>query len=63
MREPEFIIKIAADSVINLRRIDVFRVLDSCSNDELALSAAYIRQNRPDLAKEVSDCLFDILAE
>ncbi len=60
MREPSFIVQIAADSISALRRPDVFRVLDSCSDDERAPTAEYIQFNRPDLAHEVTACLVDI---
>lgn len=47
-RDPAFIIKIAADSVQQLRRSDVERVFDTCSEDELPPTA-----ERPDLAAKV----------
>ena len=59
MREPAFIVKIAADSISALRRPDVFRVLDSCSDAERAPTAEYIQSHRPDLAQEVTECLLD----
>ncbi len=49
MRKPDFIIKIAADSVARLRSIDLDRVLDNCSDEELEPTVAYIMANRPDL--------------
>jgi hypothetical protein len=57
-RTPEYIIKIAAGDVSKLRRTDVFRVLESCSDHELAGVAAYTVVNRPDLIGEVADYLF-----
>jgi hypothetical protein len=52
-RNPEFIIKIAADSVQQLRRSDVERVFDTCTDEELKQTANYIRSARPDLAPKV----------
>jgi hypothetical protein len=53
MRDPEFILKIAADSVAKLRAIDLDRVLFNCSDEELPVTAAYIIAHRPDLAAKV----------
>ena len=55
MRKPDFIFKIAADSIGQLRRSDVERVLDNCSDEELQPTAAWIVQQRPDLAARVQD--------
>jgi hypothetical protein len=53
MRDSEYIIKIAADSVAKLRRSDVERVFDNCTDEELQPTATYITGNRPDLATKV----------
>ena len=53
MRTPHFIIQIAADSVQQLRRVDVTRVFDTCTDEELKPTADYIITNRPDLAAKV----------
>jgi hypothetical protein len=53
MRDSEYIIKIAADSVTKLRRIDVERVFDNCTDEELHPTATYITGKRPDLAAKV----------
>ena len=53
MRNPSFIIKIAADDVSKLRRSDVERVFDTCTDEELQPTAAYIRASRTDLAAKV----------
>ncbi len=53
MRNPNFIIKTAAESVTQLRRIDVERVLDNCTSEELQPTAAWITEQRPDLAAKV----------
>lgn len=46
------LIKIAADSIAQLRRIDVFRVLDAAGDRRESL-ATYIIEHRPDLQAEV----------
>lgn len=56
---PELAIKIAADNIESLRRIDVFRVLDTYKDDAKAIGA-FIRQHRPELSKEVFDCLEEL---
>jgi hypothetical protein len=61
MRSPSFILKIAADSVQQLRRVDVFRVLDNCSEEEQKPVARFIVSNRPDLAGEISDYWSEVL--
>jgi hypothetical protein len=53
MRDPEYILKIAADSVAKLRGIDLDRVLFNCSDEELPVTAKYITDHRPDLAAKV----------
>jgi hypothetical protein len=63
MRNPEYIIKIAADDISKLRRVDVFRVLDNCSDEELKSTAEHIKAKRPDLAIEVTSSLSGITAE
>lgn len=61
---PENFIKIAADSVMQLRRIDVYRVLlEAYHCGALRLMADYILGNRPDLRDEVADCQADLIAE
>jgi hypothetical protein len=50
-------IKIAADSVLTLRRCDVYRVLDTAPLDHLADMAGYLIQHRVDLHREIEDCL------
>jgi hypothetical protein len=54
VRNPDFIIKIAADSVNRLRGVDVFRVLDDCSKRERKVTARYIVEHRPELAGEIN---------
>ncbi len=56
----EMLIQSAADSVSKLRRSDVDRVLEESPAKHRAGLAAYIKQNRPDLADEVDDVLSDL---
>jgi hypothetical protein len=63
MRTPQYIIKIAADDVTRLRKIDVFRVLENCRGEEVQKTAHFIRVNRPELSDEVVSCLQDIQAQ
>ena len=51
-------IRVAADSVEELRRVDVMRVLEPHSLRKFAL-ARYIAQKRPDLEQEVSEVMAD----
>jgi hypothetical protein len=53
VREPSFIIKIAADSIGELRASDVGRVLESASEDERGGVAAFITGARPELTGKV----------
>jgi len=53
---PEQAIKIAADSIEQLRRVDVFRVLNTYSNKSKELGD-YIKSKRPDLVAEVDKIL------
>lgn len=55
MRQSDFIIKVAADSIAQLRRSDVERVFDTCSDEELLPLARYIAGERPDLAAKVEE--------
>lgn len=59
MKIEESYIVIAADSVAELRKVDVFRVLDSLRADNIdgvtrSRLASFISQNRPDLVDEVT---------
>lgn len=49
-------IKVAADSIAELRKVDVMRVLESNSMRKRPL-ANYICQHRPDLAQEVREVM------
>jgi|GEM_PF-6809488 len=55
-RSMEQLIKIAADSLAQLRRIDVYRVLNS-AGDQRAELATYIAAGRADLVREVTDVM------
>ena len=52
----ETLIKIAADTLAQLRRIDVYRVLDAAGEQRAEL-ATYIATNRADLVREVTDVM------
>lgn len=52
----ELFIKVAADSIAELRKVDVMRVLESNSMRKRLL-ANYICQHRPDLAQEVREVM------
>lgn len=56
------IIKIAADSIENLRTSDVFRVLDECPAGQRNEAASYISEHRKDLCGEVAECLEELAA-
>lgn len=58
---PEYLIKIAADSIDKLRKPDVYRVLNNAPNDESRSNLAeYITKNRPELSDKVKESLDDI---
>jgi hypothetical protein len=52
----ELFIKVAADSIGELRKVDVMRVLESNSMRKRPL-ANYIYQHRPDLSQEVREVM------
>lgn len=56
----EAAIKIAANSINELRKSDVFRVLEQ--NNDRAMLAAYICDARPDLADEVNEIMAEEFA-
>ena len=60
----ELFIKVAADSISELRKTDVFRVLiESNRAVDRAAIAAYIKDARPDLVGEVDDVMDEAHAE
>lgn len=62
--DPERYIKVAADSIQELRRVDVYRVLIESNRSEFRLALAdYIKGKRPDLAGEVDAVLADAALE
>jgi hypothetical protein len=70
MTPQEQAIRISADSVEQLRKIDVYRVLDSCPrvsrhnpNGTAKVVALYIVQHRPELRQEVIDCMSELGCE
>ena len=67
MTPQEQAILVSADSVQQLRKVDVFRVLDFCPrvsrhnpNGTATEVALYIVQHRPDLRQEVIDCMSEM---
>jgi hypothetical protein len=67
MTPQEQAILVSADSVQQLRKVDVFRVLDFCPrvsrhnpNGTAKEVALYIVRHRPDLRQEVIDCLSEM---
>lgn len=56
----EVFIKVAADSIAQLRKVDVLRVLISNGMRQKQL-ARYICAKRPDLEQEVKECMRDEL--
>jgi len=61
MRKLDFIVKIAADSIEQLRRIDVDRVLYDCTDEERKPFARYILAHHPNYAGAINASLKDIL--
>jgi hypothetical protein len=67
MTPQEQAILVSADSVQQLRKVDVFRVLDFCPrvsrhnpNGTAKEVALYIVRHRPDLRQEVIDCVSEM---
>lgn len=61
--ELDYIIKISADDISQLRKCDVYRVLNAAieSHDKLFDDMVkYIKTMRPDLIEEVEDCTLDL---
>lgn len=60
----ENFLKIAADSVETLRRVDVCRVLDQDLEYKVTREIAkHISIHRPDLREEVADCLREVVRD
>lgn len=55
--DPAFHTKLVADSIEQLRRVDVYRLLESAPQEHREAMAAYIRKHRPDLASDVAKML------
>ena len=55
--DPEHAIKIAADSLAQLRKIDVERVIEWAADETRQELADYIIAGRPDLADEVYEVM------
>ena len=60
---PKSYVKVAADSIGELRRCDVYRLLSGLDEDKRSLMAAWIIDGRPDLKAEVAACLHDIASD
>lgn len=54
--------KTVADAPEQIRRSDVFRLLDTCPREHLDRVADWIKAKRPEFASEVDECLADVLA-
>lgn len=62
--DPEWLVKVAADSIESLRVSDVYRVLEQAgSAEQLTALVEYIHQNRPDLSEELGDAANDVRSE
>lgn len=55
--DPANHILIAADSIDELRRCDLYRVLYEAPEGQVMAVARYIKEHRPDLVEEVDDLL------
>lgn len=55
--KPHFALQVVADSWPELRKCDIYRLLDPWFKEDLDALVAAIRANRPDLSEEVDDCL------
>jgi hypothetical protein len=60
---PAQAILISADSIAELRRCDVFRVLEWTAAEHRAAVAEYVSRNRPELAGEVLAVLTELLTD
>lgn len=65
-RTLELYIKVAADNIAELRKVDVFRVLDAVRCDNIdgvtrGSLAAWIKTERPDLIGEVEETMSELL--
>jgi hypothetical protein len=56
----ETYIGIAANTVKELRKADVYRVLDECPAKDRGALAKYIVDNRPDLSLEVRESMLEL---
>lgn len=55
--KPHIALQVVADSWPELRKCDVYRLLDPWFKEDLGALVAAIRANRPDLSEEVDACL------
>ena len=54
---PRIALQVVADSWSELRKCDVYRLLDPWFKEDMNALVAEIRANRPDLSDEVDACL------
>ena len=59
----DFPIRMAADSVKQLRRSDVYRVLENTPEGQRRAMVGYLLSERPEFAEEIAGCLADMEAE
>jgi hypothetical protein len=56
-------ITIAANDATRLRKVDVFRLVDTCPNRHQQEFVAWLSAQRPDLAEEARECLAELGAQ
>lgn len=59
MIDPALAIKISADSIEELRKVDVYRVLSTYEDAKMEIGQ-YIKENRADLAEEVESVIHEL---
>lgn len=53
-------IKLVADSISEVRKCDVYRLLETAEEKDLLYVVNYIKAHRPDLVNEVDECLKEL---
>lgn len=59
MIDPALAIKISADSIEELRKVDVYRVLSTYEDAKIEIGQ-YIKENRADMAEEVESVIHEL---
>lgn len=59
MVAPELAIKISADNIEELRKVDIYRVLSTYFEDKVEIGN-FIKENRADLVEEVDQVLHEL---